>query len=1839
MPPMHNSSSDQQICNSRPLQGIYQQPQFGEYNYSMYGESDAYRKKRLWNSYQDLGNIEYEEGALNLTTKQSNSTLGKLYPFNDGSTNSLNGVSYHEGYYEENPPTLSYSANWQSGIDNVIPPNVDMNHERHFNVNRQVFPGTEDSVYLEDAEWYQQWLSLLEQGMWWPAEDGDCGYFVYTDHEYIYALLTDAAGENVYVCAPEGEGWENPQKFDHFPSAWLYNEMVLVCGFKIPLYNEDELLWLPGQDHNNSQLLNAPLDLSAAYRKGNQIMNLNLEHFSEMFENSFAFQGPPISSYKLNKVRMDPKMPNYIPQDEDVIDLSFHREPKGPFWNNQDLKSFFAQKVAVSLNSTPTAISDQQVLYKCYQPCQRRRSSSGVAVKHVDDTSEEEWRSRVLPGEERPNRQVKNISSFISTFVSKPSEVELNKASTLSSRNEEKMAQNIFSSSFQSLKSKIIKEDCTANSQIKATQQQVQGQSTKQGRILPTAPTALSQTSTTFSKPRLLRQTTMAQQAAPPTLPQVTTTLQSKEVNKPAPSGQLPGGRTVEKPPEKPQTGFMSFLKTSVGIEETKPDSQPSPTPSKTSISTTLTETTDINKETGGVSNLFGSISSLFSTEPPSTQKPQLKPSVTEGSLALSSRPKGIQRQQTMDQSGTFRNAQSQPPNKSVSQIFPPSVNQAPTQSQTMPQIDHTKQDTTPKQSGGLFGFSIGEMLTGSTLSGSTPQTSTPGTASQEGSLGTSILSMFSGPNPPQAELKMMSQTPRPGGAPPPSQQEPLGKSLLSMFGGTAPPQPTPQTKSNDEAQQKTIPPKDPPRQTGSLLGGLLSGSSNLGESPVKGLFSVFSESSPSQPPTTSPQQQTLPQQTQSKPQTQSQAQDQTATSVLGGLLGGLSSSTESPRKSLFSMFISPSTPQTNVPPAKANNHTATATPVASLSEKGSTLNAAAITVKEQAIALQQESSLPSTSTKDVLVKTLTSQMPSELSGKDSNCLSTAATLENHTMKRDAENKITTQGPSPAIETASSGQPSLISGSGQKPSLSQDGLVPEVAGRSSLSLFTRPGTDPNTCQTGPSPTATTGASSDSMANGLLSALGGSNLQSSPQMGGSLLGRMFGGSSPQTAPPQTGGSLLGGLFGGPAPQAVSTKTGGLPPQTGESQTGPSLLGGLFGGSAPQATGSQTGGSILDGIFGGSTAPSSSTPQNSSSIFGGIFGGSQSQTSSAQSGSSLRGGMLPRSSASNEVTGKGNLSVFGGHTSPAQPTIPATVPAKPNGNNQSIPTSVSETTSNVTVLPKPATDIQRPAPAVPECSLDGSTVKSNELTETAQPQDSKANKKTMLKTDEMVDHLTSSEFVASTENKMPSKVEDPESPCTFVQQQPSEPDKSVLDSSADKVAGFVSSLFGPSPVPATGPQQQQARAAPGQSLLGGIFGGPSNQASTPQTGGSLLGGWFGSAPQSSPQTNTSSIGGSVLGGMFGGGSTAKPGGGTPSGGSLLGGIFGGSASNVSPQSGNSILGGMFGGVTAQTAGAQPATSILGGIGGSLFGGVGQQTKPPENPAPKTKSTPEPQQGTPRGTETTVNKIGSTVTEAAQVKSAPEIVNSETPTATSVLKTDPTQQIDDIEKETPAPLEEVIQDKPIIIKEDTEIKDKSILLEAQGTANQCSSNTEPTQTKSLLGLITTSSDAGKSFGSLFSPTTAPSHTEQGSGFFSGLKTLSGSLFHEEKTIAGKQEPSNTSFFATKIGFTWQTESTKPQASPVITSQPKTDEPTQSVEKTQSACVQKTDPVGSKDDVGQPHICICTPEVDPSASPSPNEKDNLVATYPNAGLTSGAQLDNQFKKELLNAKRLVKA
>ncbi|XP_077097961.1 uncharacterized protein LOC143749307 [Siphateles boraxobius] len=250
----------------------------------------------------------------------------------------------------------------------------------------------EDDMFFEDSEWYQQWLSLLEQGMWWSAEEGDCGYYVYMDEEYIYSLLTDRAGKHLYACATPEESRVLQQITENISSILHKKDKtkVTLCGFKIPLFNEDEVLWIPEKHQCDSQLLNAPVDLTSALQKGDRIMNMNLERFSQMFLESINAQTEqPVdfSVYKLKKVKMGSEKPSTISIEEQQVaaDLSSKANNPcygGPYWRNQGIKDLFPE-VSVQQSSSQV-MSTSSVGYRHY-PSNMKPSIPEIMIGHVDD--------------------------------------------------------------------------------------------------------------------------------------------------------------------------------------------------------------------------------------------------------------------------------------------------------------------------------------------------------------------------------------------------------------------------------------------------------------------------------------------------------------------------------------------------------------------------------------------------------------------------------------------------------------------------------------------------------------------------------------------------------------------------------------------------------------------------------------------------------------------------------------------------------------------------------------------------------------------------------------------------------------------------------------------------------------------------------------------------------------------------------------------------------------------------------------------------------------------------------------------------------------------------------------------------------------------------------------------------------------------------------------------------------------------------------------------------------------------------------------------------------------
>ncbi|GAB0202942.1 protein unc-13 B [Grus japonensis] len=222
---------------------------------------------------------------------------------------------------EELPMDLSYS----SGCDGTMWTLID----------QETLSMDESFMYSSYSQEYQEWLMMLEQGIWWPSEDGDCGYYMYSDSQYVYSLLTDPTGQYVYVCAPETysypDCWDYNFQMDSIPKAVLEDNTIAVCGFKVPLGSEDELFWFAEEESLDDYTTNKPLDLSVALQRSDQLMNMNLETFSQMFEESIYYQREQpldFSGYKLQKLKVDfrpeKETLNYSEESPLTLDLRTH---------------------------------------------------------------------------------------------------------------------------------------------------------------------------------------------------------------------------------------------------------------------------------------------------------------------------------------------------------------------------------------------------------------------------------------------------------------------------------------------------------------------------------------------------------------------------------------------------------------------------------------------------------------------------------------------------------------------------------------------------------------------------------------------------------------------------------------------------------------------------------------------------------------------------------------------------------------------------------------------------------------------------------------------------------------------------------------------------------------------------------------------------------------------------------------------------------------------------------------------------------------------------------------------------------------------------------------------------------------------------------------------------------------------------------------------------------------------------------------------------------------------------------------------------------------------------
>lgn len=1895
---------------------------------------------RAWNSHNSLDMISSQEfGVLNLSMK-NNAKLGKWHSFSAESCYSLNSVSYHEGYYEETPPHLSYSANGQyiyqgsseifsqpgnngSCVNVATSPN-------HWNYSSTSNIDKEEHVYLEESEWYQQWLSLLDQGMWWPADDGDCGYFVYTDYEYIYALLTDESGQYVYACAPEQE-WVN--KGDFYPSAWLYNEMVKVCGFKIPLYNEDELLWLPGQDQNEAELLTAPLDLSAAYRKGNQIMNLNLECFSQMFEDSILRQRQQaldFSNYQFNKVKINTKQQvqnnyHYWDPSQEAVDLScYGANHNSANLNSRGMKELLSQKVSISFGATTTTNSPTTGVYSCYQPQQRRRSSTGVQVKHVDDVSEEEWRKRVQPGEEQPDRSIKKISSFLSSIVGKSSDSESTKNTTASrsspakdapypeqiqsefikapeTRLIDQQAKNIISTSFQSLKSKIIKDDSSCGTTQSESTNQLASKpiSTTSGVSLTSATQSPASTTprgastlSSSQKPKLARQATMSQQSSVPLTSIGSTTTTSRDCSSvtcksASPDVSQPGDTHGGKPSEQ-LGGFLNLFKTTVGMEEVKSEPSKSTQPVSRqpekdgSFSAGIKDST-ANQDKTGMSSLFGSIGDFFNIESPS-------PTLSKANLQATSMindvnkdfrpttttmPKGIQKQQTVSTSGQDRQSELpsvsqsfQKRSVSGSQIFSSDANKIPTpgRSQTMPPTGGTKPDAPSKQSGGLFGFSVGDMFSGTTASkeegkgllslfGGSSQQQTPfqtGSASSQESTdgasgkepsGKNILALFGGSSVQQTSPQSgsTSQTHTPGSAPP---KESQGLNLFSVFSGTSTQQSSTQLGSSN---QKQTPGTVPPKETSamgllSMIGGSstqqsspVSGADPPKDAPVTGLLSMFS--GPNLHSTTQPAPQGNGQPKEPLGKSifsmfggSGQQPSQQAGSILGGILGGSSSSNESPAKGLFSMFGA-QPPPTRVPvPTNEQNvkHT-------TLLDGSNSQRTPPQSVSSPATGVTLTREPPNDSpAKGLLASSGTTRHPTAVQG---GLTPESVVPPNMPCKEQSVNEIPSlsSGPSPQEPNSVSSSISLDSKESKEPQ-GKD-LPTIITGQNTLPGSSHPSL----------------LSNESPGKGILSKFSGDTLQPSETL--SCDPTVSAPKAPQEVLPAIDGSLASSeLNKSPAHQEDSSAQGVVPPKEGAT----SGLLSMFSGSGSQNAPSQTG-SILGGIFPGASGSMEIPGKNLFSMFSGpisqpstvnaghkvesnspgasafnelpgkglfsVFGGSSPQQGTPQS--SLFGGILS-GVASKDAPGKGLLSMFSGPSSTPSPsqTGPTSKPSETEGlfkvaslfsRGDATEDNKSKTVgfglSNLSSMEENKSgpyddDSKHSIPLADEVKAASMASVSADITEkSSDPIETivveGSNLDVTLNYSSVPGDAISKDIDSNSEQSTKTEIQTTDGQTQHIKQGDStepngseglpkhpEPQKSVIDSSAEAVSGFMSKLF-------TG-------ASSATNSSGGLFSQPHPNTTTQRTS------FFGlpsSLPTESIKTDLFS--------MF--------------------------KSPEAPKAANTT---------------QSVTST-------------QSLQSVQDQSAHNDSLSSPGDVTLSG-----DKDKKDIVEI--ILPVKEMPADDTFSNLTVATVDPTSASSCHPAETVVkePTEgEVIHEKNIVIVSEPEAKitDKSVpAVDSSSKIAQHPPSSEPSQsifgmpglTPPKFGFMAGAADAGKSFGSFFSSPPSISNTEGGK-FLSGFKSISAGLFQEEKTVISKEETS-TSLFGTKFGFAWQKETPEPpkQQTPlIVTTQPKAQENKLHIEDSTTAKighnnviskeengeithsvdikqeivanseVQNTEFVVPENDTDKPQLGASTPNPPPQ-----KELEIQIQTQPSTDVSSGLQ---QEKKDLLIPKRLVAA
>lgn len=491
------------------------------------------RDKKPWSSCDHLNNLDLQikpwiagGSPLNLSMEKPKTRLSRSQSLRECSAQEFNEVvekGHGAGDVKNKDICLKSATEFLKRLSTKMGP-VDLTRGA---VDLSKFAGANgevDEMFFEDSEWYQQWLSLLEQGLWWPAEVGDCGYYVYSDEEYIYSLLTDRAGRYLYSCAAPEEVQTLGNITENIANILKQKERdrVTLCGFKIPLYTEAKDFYIPGKQQNKLDLSEAPMNLTSALRKGEKIMNMNLESFSQMFQESISYgadQPVDFTVYKLKKIKVESVKSSTCqvePMEASDLTLKALKEGHGgPYWKKQEARGTVASTTLS--RSSPTQVSPI-----------RRQPIPEIRIAHVDDAPLDKKGQKSNPrgsgfGGMAPNTDASNLKTMLSSTPATSPLVSNQVSET--SKNSRNLPETPTPSKIPQLvqQGRKLPTPPTDNKVSSAPL-------TQKTRTLPTASSTSVTTPVSTQRPQLVRQPSQAQK--PRVQPNKTTVTETSDMNK-----------------------------------------------------------------------------------------------------------------------------------------------------------------------------------------------------------------------------------------------------------------------------------------------------------------------------------------------------------------------------------------------------------------------------------------------------------------------------------------------------------------------------------------------------------------------------------------------------------------------------------------------------------------------------------------------------------------------------------------------------------------------------------------------------------------------------------------------------------------------------------------------------------------------------------------------------------------------------------------------------------------------------------------------------------------------------------------------------------------------------------------------------------------------------------------------------------------------------------------------------------------------------------------------------------------------------------------------------------